>query len=213
MVLAYHVIFGASYGFWLPNDPRGAWTDMVWAWELRRFGPATKTTARRSIAAVPHDAELRMTAKEALKYPAVQLTGGQAASIGAGFREATAKSGYRIYACSILPEHVHMVIGRHRYSVEQVVRVLKQGATQSLVSARLHPLAEFARNSGGVPSPWQQKCWHVFLDDLAGVERAVKYVENNPVKERRERQRWSFVEPWNTVDLRSTAKRVVAGAR
>ena len=49
MVLAYHVIFGA-YGFWLPNDPRGSWSDFVGAWELLRFGKATKTTERRSVA-------------------------------------------------------------------------------------------------------------------------------------------------------------------
>jgi hypothetical protein len=28
MILGYHVIFGA-YGFWLPNDPRGSWSDFV----------------------------------------------------------------------------------------------------------------------------------------------------------------------------------------
>jgi hypothetical protein len=27
-VLAYHVVLGA-YGFWLPNDPRGSWSDFV----------------------------------------------------------------------------------------------------------------------------------------------------------------------------------------
>jgi len=28
MVRGYHVIFG-MYGFWLPNDPRGSWSDYV----------------------------------------------------------------------------------------------------------------------------------------------------------------------------------------
>jgi hypothetical protein len=28
MILAFHAIFGA-YGFWLPNDPRGSWSDFV----------------------------------------------------------------------------------------------------------------------------------------------------------------------------------------
>ncbi|HUT10853.1 MAG TPA: hypothetical protein VMY42_10175 [Thermoguttaceae bacterium] len=51
MVLAYHVIFGA-YGFWLPNDPRGSWSDFVGSWELARFGKATKVSTRRSLAAL-----------------------------------------------------------------------------------------------------------------------------------------------------------------
>ncbi len=45
MALAYHVIFG-TYGFWLPNDPRGSWSTFVGSWELYRFGKATKVTDR-----------------------------------------------------------------------------------------------------------------------------------------------------------------------
>jgi hypothetical protein len=36
-LLAAHIIFTA-YGFWLPNDPRGSWSEWVAAWELFRFG-------------------------------------------------------------------------------------------------------------------------------------------------------------------------------
>jgi hypothetical protein len=48
MVLAYHVIFTA-YGFWLPNDPRGSWSEWVGSWELLKFGRATKTDTRRAV--------------------------------------------------------------------------------------------------------------------------------------------------------------------
>ena len=41
MVYASHVIF-CAYGFWLPNDPRGSWSDFVGSWELLRFGRATQ---------------------------------------------------------------------------------------------------------------------------------------------------------------------------
>ena len=37
-VRAYHLII-TTYGFWLPTDPRGSWSDFVRAWELFRFGP------------------------------------------------------------------------------------------------------------------------------------------------------------------------------
>jgi hypothetical protein len=54
-VLAYHLII-TTYGFWLPNDPRGSWSDFVRAWELFLFGgPATRTQERRSLARDPHD--------------------------------------------------------------------------------------------------------------------------------------------------------------
>ena len=40
MVHGYHVIL-PMYGFWLPNDPRGSWSDFVRKWELVRFGRAS----------------------------------------------------------------------------------------------------------------------------------------------------------------------------
>src|SRR5438874_4834584 len=91
MIAGYHVIFGA-YGFWLPNDPRGSWSDFVASWELFRHGPATKTDSRQSVAHEAHDRLARLQAKEALKYPPVQFTGRQAFEVAMGFRRAIAKS-------------------------------------------------------------------------------------------------------------------------
>lgn len=71
MVIAYHVIF-SMYGFWLPNDPRGSWSDFVGSWELFRYGPATKVDDYRSYAHNPHDRQRRIEAKTALKYPPVR---------------------------------------------------------------------------------------------------------------------------------------------
>ena len=87
MVLGAHIIFSA-YGFWLPNDPRGSWSDFVAAWELLRFGKATKVNTRKSVAHAPHDSALRRAAKQALKYPPVSFSGIQAVAIGAGFARA-----------------------------------------------------------------------------------------------------------------------------
>jgi len=102
MVLASHGIFTA-YGFWLPNDPRGSWSDFVRSWELLRFGNATKTDETPSVARKPHDRQLRLAAKAALKHPPVHFTGKQALTIARGFAKAISESGYRILACSILP--------------------------------------------------------------------------------------------------------------
>lgn len=101
-VLAHHLIFTA-YGFWLPNDPRGSWSDWVRRWDLLRFGKATKVATRRSVAGSRHDVQLRLTAKRALRFPSVCFTGRQALAIGVGFRRAIEESGYVVYACSILP--------------------------------------------------------------------------------------------------------------
>ena len=188
MVLAYHVIFGA-YGFWLPNDPRGSWSDFVASWELVRFGKATKTDTRRSVAGVPHDRLLREEAKQALKYPPVAFSGRQALAIAQGFDRARSESGYVIHACAILPEHVHLVLGRNEERpVERVVKHLKTRATQQLSTAGL-----WAADKQPV---WGENCWKVFLNAPERILAAVKYLEANPKKEGKPIQRWSFVIPW-----------------
>jgi REP element-mobilizing transposase RayT len=196
MVLGYHVIFSAS-GFWLPNDPRGSWSDFVGSWELFRFGPATKTTERRSLAREPHNGTRRLAAKSSLKYPAVHFTGIQAREIGRGFERRVTNSGMTVWACSILPEHVHMVIGRHSYDVERMVILLKSEATEHLIGAQLHPLAEFQDAKGKYPSVWSRGEWKVFLDSPEDINRSIRYVEENPLKEGKPRQNWKFVVPYN----------------
>src|SRR5690349_5419476 len=117
MIHAYHVIWGA-YGFWLPNDPRGSWSDFVASWELARFGKASQSAERFKVEAEEW-AKWRKGAQAALKYPVVEFTGVQAQAIGTGFATAVKKSKLTIWACSILPQHVHIVLSRHTYKVEQ----------------------------------------------------------------------------------------------
>ena len=85
MVHGYHLILGA-YGFWLPNDPRGSWSDFVGKWELVRFGRTTKSLERRSLLDLtPEELAEREVQRQSLKYPPVQLTGVQALAVGQGF--------------------------------------------------------------------------------------------------------------------------------
>jgi hypothetical protein len=114
------VVFGA-YGFWLPNDPRGSWSDFVGSWDLFRYGPANTTGETRSVAHSDHDRALRLVAKNALKYPPVQFTGIQARAIGRGFAQYVERSGRAVWACAILPDHVHLVLATCDLQVEQII--------------------------------------------------------------------------------------------
>jgi hypothetical protein len=90
-MIAYHCIFG-MYGFWLPNDPRGSGSDYIAVWNLFRYGSATKTTERRSVAGKAHDVTSRLAAKQALSYPPVALTGLQARAAVEGLGERARKA-------------------------------------------------------------------------------------------------------------------------
>ena len=150
MVHGYHVILTA-YGFWLPNDPRGSWSDFVGAWELVRFGRASKSIERREMTEGLE--QMRQEAKKALKYPPVHFTGVQARAIGHGFEKACKKSGFTLWACAILPEHTHLVIGRHHYKVEYMANLLKGESTKQLRLENLHPLAWYALSGARPHNP------------------------------------------------------------
>ena len=196
MIVGYHVIF-STYGFWLPNDPRGSWSTFVRSWDLFQHGPATKTTERRSVAHRAHDREKRLAAKEALKYPPVKFNGLQARTVARGIATYVASSGLPVWACAILPDHVHMVVGQSGMKVEPLVNQLKGAATRSLNAEGIHPLASFKRAGVRAPKCWGRGQWKVYLDP-DDVERAIVYVQNNPLKEGKKKQTWSFVSPYTS---------------
>lgn len=148
MILGYHFIFSA-YGFWLPNDPRGSWSEVVCQFELLRYGPATKVSTTKSVATAKHDRGLREKAKEALKYPPVCFTGKQAVLIARGFGVAKVQHDYEINALAIVPDHVHLVMRTHD-SIQpcQIAAHLKAKATSELGSHDQHSLAPFSSASG-----------------------------------------------------------------
>ncbi|MEE9212944.1 MAG: hypothetical protein V3U29_09840 [Phycisphaeraceae bacterium] len=95
-----------------------------------------------------------------------------------------------------LPDHVHMVARRHHYRIEQIVGRLKGKASEQLAADARHPFQDLADSSGRRPSPWARKGWNVYLNTDRDICRAVTYVEQNPVKEGKQPQRWSFVTPF-----------------
>jgi len=196
MVIGYHIIFGA-YGFWLPNDPRGSWSNAVWARHLRPFGGATKVSTRRSLASRPHDDAKRVEAKRHLQYPAVRFTGVQARAVGRGFARVVRDLELKVYACAILPDHVHLVTGRHPRDAEDVAGFLKRGGTRRLNAEGLHPLEGHRRANGRTPSPWAERGWCVFLETPDEMRERIRYVEENPVMAGLPRQRWPFVVPFD----------------
>jgi len=196
VIIAYHVIFG-TYGFWLPNDPRGSGSDKVWAEHLKAFGDATKVNTRQSVAGESHDRDVRLEAKRHLQYPAVRFNGLQARAVARGIGDISATLKLGIHACCVMPDHVHLVVARHKETIERITGFLKRSATRRLTQEGLHPLSGFRSSRGRVPSPWVRCGWQVYLDAPKRVTRAINYVNGNPVKAGMKPQRWSFVQPYD----------------
>jgi REP element-mobilizing transposase RayT len=188
LILAFHSIF-AGYGFWLPNEPRGSWSDFVASYELYRFGPATTVTTRRSLAHNPYDRNLKHQVREALAFPPVRFTDAQIRIIA----EAFAKAPYRFHALAILRDHVHAVLEHTDRDIRKVVGHLKSEATRALRAA-----GHFKDQR-----PWVDHGWNVYLDCDADVFRAVDYTNANPTRDGLAPQHWDLVIPYNPAHSRA----------
>ena len=195
MIIGWHIVV-CAYGFWLPNDPRGSGSHYVGSDDLFRVaGRATPVTGGRSRACDPHDVAARLNAKAQLTREPVTFTGLQARAIAAGFGWAAKEGGYMIHACSVMPRHAHLVIARHARPVGRIVSHLKSRATHQLRKEGL--IASNNPPEREAPSIWARGNWCVFLNSEMDIARAVRYVENNPIKDGLRPQNWSFVTPFN----------------
>jgi REP element-mobilizing transposase RayT len=92
-----------------------------------------------------------------------------------------------------MPDHVHLVVARHHYKVEQLATLFRGAASRKLVDDGRHPFEMIEPTRKRVPTCWARGEWKVFLDSTADVRRAIRYVEMNPVRQGLKRQYWSFV--------------------
>lgn len=187
MLIGFHYIFTA-YGFWLPNDPRGSWSEVIRVFELLKYGGPTKVNTRQSVAGVQHDWRLRHEAKRALRHPPVSFDGVQSRAIALGVKHAAEESDYRVHALTVLPEHLHLVIAWHRKHADIIAAHIKARMTHAMNEREVNPATGF--------SPWARNHWCVYIDDAEHMRTAVRYVEKNPLKENKPRQKWSFVVPY-----------------
>ena len=181
MILGTHSII-STYGFWLPNEPRGSWSDFVANWELYRYGPATKVTTHRSVAHRPYDRCLKREMQRVLKHPPVLFTGQQARIVGQSLQRVP----YPIHALVILKNHLHIVLGRIDRDIRRAISHINSEATRALRAA-----GHFVDHS-----PWADHGWNVLLDCDEDVHRSIDYTNKNPEREGLPRQTWNCVRPY-----------------
>jgi REP element-mobilizing transposase RayT len=185
-VIAYHLIW-TVYGTWLGNDPRGSGSRFVYTPELAELGDVhfgrKKVQPRRSeVREYYHEAEPR------LAFPVIRFDDVHNAEIGRSFAATIDRHRYTCYASAIMPDHVHLVIRKHRDLAEQMIATFQGESRAQLFQQRLVPSEHPVLTKNG---------WNVFLDTPASVRARIRYVEENPVKASQPRQAWPFVTPYD----------------
>lgn len=181
MVAAYHLIW-TNYGYWLPNDPRGSTSHEIRAAKIEslgeiHYGRKRVQPAGRVIR------EFHEAAQGVLKHPFRCFQPEEFEILAESFAVAIKRNNYTCYACAIMPDHVHMIIRKHRDKAEQMIERL-QSASREALRTRSFPMEH---------PVWGGPGWKVFLDSSEDIKRTVQYVEQNPVKIWRPVQNWSFV--------------------
>ena len=182
MVVAHHLIFTA-YGCWLPNDPRGSCSNELRADHLASLGEIHEGRKRVQ----PSSNVLRdfyRQADELLAHTRQLFNDDDVSELATCFAQILRNRTYTCYACAIMPDHVHMLIRRHRDKAEQMMEHFLADTKTGLIAAERRPADH---------PVWGGPGWKVFLNTRAAIENVVKYIKNNPIKIGRPEQRWDFV--------------------
>jgi REP element-mobilizing transposase RayT len=139
---------------------------------------------------------IRRAAKDALKYPAVELSGLQARAVARGIAAVCPKVKLVMHACAIMPSHVHAVVAAQRLDGDEIIACLKRAGTRGMTDEGLHPMAAYPRENGRLPTPWVERGWKVKIYAPKQMRDCIRYVEQNPVRGRFKAQRWGFVVPY-----------------
>jgi REP element-mobilizing transposase RayT len=182
MVAAYHLIFTA-YGWWLPNDPRGSMSTHLRCDALTDLGELHY--GRRKIQPAYADIQaFYERAREILLHPLLRFNEGEIEFLGMAFAGVVRDQNYTCYACAIMPDHVHVLIRKHRHKAEQMIDNLQQAGRRCMIDRGrrdpIHPV-------------WGGPGWKVYLETQDGIRRVAKYIERNPMKAGRPPQHWPFV--------------------
>src|SRR4051812_17197335 len=119
LVIAYHLVW-TIYGYWLPNDPRGGTSKIIRNDLLKELGALHQ--GRKIIQ--PRSSELRNFDNRTaplLQFPVIEFTSGAIATIADAISQVITTCKYTCYACAILPDHVHLLIRKHKHSAEEMI--------------------------------------------------------------------------------------------
>ena len=186
IVIAHHLIWTA-YGTWLPNDPRGSGSHEVACDVFKELGELHYGRKR----AQPAGWEIRAffdQAHQRLQYPVFPFSSDEIEVIAETFAEVCETPRYTCYACAVMPDHVHLVIRKHKDQAEEMIEGLRVLGRKRLEAESSRFVGHPVWTGGGG--------WKVFLDHPDDVVRTIGYVEKNPLQARMAAQDWGFVKDY-----------------
>ncbi len=190
-VIGYHLMWTA-YGWWLPNDPRGSESQTIRNDLIAELGELHH--GRKRVQPASRDVRrFYQQAAAVLQFSLLTFDAPAREEIGNAFAEVIEAHSYTCYACAVMPNHVHLLIRKHRDQAEDMIEALKD-ASRTRLQATGHRYA-------GHPTWTAGGGWKVFLKHPEEMRRTVKYIERNPLPLGLPVQSWPFVTPYDDWPL------------
>jgi REP element-mobilizing transposase RayT len=186
MILAHHLVW-VAYSCWLPNDPRGSWSADLRVDKLAPLGPMHYGRKEQQ----PPSRDIRafyQQADDLLEHPRLLFTDDDIALLGERIGRRVREHGYTCYGCSIMTDHVHLLIRRHRDWAEQMLEYFQEESRRALIEAGRRPANH---------SVWGGPGWKAFKSSPEEIVACIKYIRENPIKAGRPAQYWDFVTPYD----------------
>jgi REP element-mobilizing transposase RayT len=186
MIAAYHLVW-TVYGYWLPNDPRGSMSHTIRNPVVAELGDihyGRKRIQRTGrVLRDFHDAAQRV-----LQYRLLDFSTAEVEAIATAFGNVIASRAYTCYGCAIMPDHVHILVRKHRYVAEAMIERLQD-------ESRIAVLGLCKR--GASHPVWGGPGWKVYLETREDIVRTIRYIDGNPRKSRLPPQTWPFVKRYD----------------
>lgn len=177
MIAGYHLIW-TVYGSWLPNDPRGSSSDEIRSPLLEDLG-ALHHGRKKIQPCSTVIRELYKQAKPLLKHETPLLDDDDIPLVAEAFADTIKVRRYTCYGCAIMPDHVHMLIRKHKDRAEDMIAFLQDDSWRRLLEAGRRPSDH---------PVWGGRGWKVYLDSCEDIERTIRYIRRNAD------QAWEFVQ-------------------
>ncbi len=164
IVIAHHIMW-TLYGWWLPNDPRGSTSRVIRNDLLAELGELASGTQEDS-ASRTRDPRVSPAGCGGAAVSAAVICASEFPTVAEAIGSAIEDCNYTCYACAIMPDHVHLLIRKHRDKAEEMIERLQSLSRKRLIDAGMreanHPV-------------WTHGGWKVFLDHPEEVQ------SHNPV--------------------------------
>ena len=132
--------------------------------------------------------EFHEAAGSLLRHSLLSLSDEEVQTIGEAFAAVIRERNYTCYGFAVMPDHVHLLIRKHRDPAEAMIDHLQEASRGKVLGlghrATEHPV-------------WGGPGWKVDLSSREEIVRTVRYIDENPPKAGRPRQHWPFVKEYD----------------